>query len=318
VIGSKARIGIIFGDGAFGCWVRADRIAKRLEKWVKVSLRPFGGEYRNAHFRNWYDDIYSWIQDNSFDLVIDDQALIGIMAARASKIPVISIIQHHPIWADTYGEAIQMLQFADRIAIPMWSWIGDTGLSSLEELKEKIVWTGPIFEELHFDSILSEANTLLVTEGSAKYDSTLFTIARQAAHFLTEWTIRLNEPRALRSSSAFLPKNCTPMPITDQFSQVLAKSQAVACAGGITMLEAIYCHKTPIVLPVPLQKEQAWTAEQLASIGLVIKITSDVKARAFAEIVRESVQDKPSTSFPLENGLDRLENIVKELLLCQF
>jgi hypothetical protein len=317
VIRGKFHIGIVFGDGALGCWVRARRIAKRLGGWAEVQLRPFGGEYRNLQFRSWYDDIYSWMQENAFDLLIDDQALLGIMVAKSSKCPVISIIQHHPIWTHTYQEAMAILQFADRVVIPMWDWIGDDGLSSLSDLKENIIWVGPIFdEESYGEQVAIEEKTLLVTEGSAKYDRTLFTIAKQAARFLPEWIIKLNEPSELQDSSVKLPNNCTLIPITDHFSCVLARSQAVTCAGGITMLEAIYYHKLPIVLPVPFQKEQAWTVERLATLRLAKIITAGIAARSFANLVETSIQERPSPQFPLTSGLDGLETLVRELLSC--
>jgi Glycosyltransferase family 28 C-terminal domain len=309
-LGRKARIGIIFGDGALGCWVRARRIARRLEGWAEVFLRPFGGEFRDDRYRSWHEDISCWIRGNAFDLIIDDQALIGIIAAISSNTPVISLIQHHPIWAESYGEAVQILQFANKIVIPMWEWIGDDGLSSLKELKEQIVWVGPILEDPPIQPL--EQKMLLVTEGSAKYDETLFTIAKQAARFLNEWTIKLNIPDERQFPAANLPENCTVLPITDQFSQVLARSQAVACAGGITMLEAIYYGKTPIVLPVPFQREQAWTAKRLAALGMAKVITASIKTQTFTQMVLESVQEKPAASFPLTSGLDGLENIVKE------
>lgn len=114
-----------------------------------------------------------------------------------------------------------------------------------------------------------------------------------------------------------LPENCLLIPVEKHFSQILAQSQVIACAGGITMLEAIYYGKIPIVLPVPFQQEQTWTAKRLADLGMVKVITASVKAQTFAQMVFENALEKPVSSFLLSNGLDRLENLIKEHLSWQ-
>lgn len=309
----RPRIGILFGDGAMGCWIRAHRISKRLGRWTDVHLRPYGGEYRDMRFRSWYEDITEWARRGALHMIIDDQALVGILVARALNIPVIAMIQHHPIWADSFGRAGDLLQFADQLVIPMWSWVGDEGLASLGALAERARWIGPIFDEGDQEA-LAEPSTLVVTAGSAKYDRTLLIIARQAAGHLADWAINLNDPAA---GSEPLPRNCTRLPVTDQFTSVLARSQVVACAGGVTMLESIYYRKRPIVLPVPLQREQAWTAHRLASFGLVSVITPAIPARAFAEMVRANARDVDLAPFSLHNGLDRLEEMVRTTITCR-
>ncbi len=300
-------IGIVFGDGALGCVVRAQRLAARLGTWADVVVQPFGGEHRDFA-EDWPTRITGWARENAVCTIVDDQAMYGIIAAKRLGLGAIALIQHHPIWGSSYREAATLLALADRLVVPMWPWIGAEGIGSLGALADRAEWTGPVLPE-GIETVSAEPRTLLVTAGSAKYDRTPFILGEQVARRLLDWTVTLNDTQP---APAAPPGNLRHLPTVASLGPFLQRSATVLCAGGITMLEAVAAGHVPIVLPVRYQKEQAWTAGRLHELGLARLISSGILSRDLADLVVAPAAPGDH-GLDLGNGIDAIEKIVREV-----
>ncbi|MCQ1534494.1 glycosyltransferase [Methanosarcina sp. KYL-1] len=263
------------------------------------------------------------------DVVVSDSYYLGILAAKALKIPVYLILnqsnmeeffRNRGVPIRLLGELTkklynQVFELADRIIIPDYPLpytVCRKNLSFTPKVREKLFYSGPLVREKYeeVEEIPLKKPHVLSLIGGFGYREPIFRNVLETAKLDPDihYTL-ISGPNLDSSKFTDLPENVQVLPfIKDAFPYFKSSDVVIAPGGHSTMMEALSFGIPILSFPDEGHNEQESNAAVVEEEAYGRRLSYSTRPEAIRECIREVLEDKK-----YRNKTERLRRLAKEL-----
>ncbi|KKG11606.1 UDP-N-acetylglucosamine--N-acetylmuramyl-(pentapeptide) pyrophosphoryl-undecaprenol N-acetylglucosamine transferase [Methanosarcina sp. 2.H.A.1B.4] len=263
------------------------------------------------------------------DAVVSDSYYLGILAAKALKLPVYLILNQSNMeeFFKSRGVPIRLLgeltkkvynqifEMVDRIIIPDYPLpytVCRKNLSFTHKIREKLFYSGPLIQKKYdeVEEISLKKPHIISLIGGFGYREPIFRKVLETAKLDSgiHYTL-ISGPSLDPSKFTDLPENVQVLQfIKDPFPYFKSSDAVIAPGGHSTMMEALSFGIPIISFPDEGHNEQESNAEVVEEEGYGRKLSYSTPPAVILECIREVLEDKA-----YRNKTERLRKLANEL-----